>query len=778
MLFRGFKEEKKKDENKELSTNLQQEMSSFKSDFKLIQKLRNKNIVGAYYDKTFNKNENKKESISNNKIRMVSTKPEYTSKYGKSDTRIGLLPNRISYMTPEDKFALKLDYNNKKEIFSDNFNDHSNTNDYQELLESDNIFELDDAENEEEDEDENKDDYENGENKDEDEKLIQVQLNIRRQKENEKYIQELQIQNVQEKNIPVEVSNYEETLNKFIENGQKILQKLFVKSVQENEYEIPRYCYTVWHTKNLPPLMAENYEQLKKQNPNICFHLYDEEDCAKFIEQSFDKEVLTAYEKLSPSSYKSDLWRFCILYIHGGIYLDIKYHTLNNFQLDELCYKEHFVIDRPNTKQNAWWNKDEQGIYTALIVVSPRNKILRQCIYAIIENVETYYYGKNALYPTGPGLLGKKFFGENKGVHLLNSIELFHDENNAIIFNNCKVLDVYDNYRKEQGEYQNNFHYSVLWKQNSIYNVKYTVETKKIHHTKNEYLPNVLCICHIGSYHIFTKMTKYIDNLISARYEEYNLTIYFNVIDSIQKTQLSQLQKKYPNVYFVLSENYGFDIGSFFHILQIVKERNESYDYVLKLHTKTDNEKRDGLLEPILGSNQIIRKIINELNEHKDVGILASKTARCIDAHVDFVRNQQYLQQLLFWYFQEKTNVSKQPYVSGTMFWMRFSIINELFMKINITNIINSLNHTHSFDWNWYYYSNNKYLKNESLHKDRLFEHYQRHGKTLGLSGNLYHAIKYSTNSFQLRDGMIEHAYERFFCYSSHRLGYKLMFVK
>ena len=58
MLFRGFKEEKKKDENLELTTNLQQEMSSFKSDFKLIQKLRNKNIVGAYYDKTFNKNEN------------------------------------------------------------------------------------------------------------------------------------------------------------------------------------------------------------------------------------------------------------------------------------------------------------------------------------------------------------------------------------------------------------------------------------------------------------------------------------------------------------------------------------------------------------------------------------------------------------------------------------------------------------------------------------------------------------------------------------------------
>jgi len=771
MLFRGFKQEKPKDENKELSKNLQQEMSILKRDYNLIQKMRKKNIVGAYYDKKFTNNSNKNDKSSNNKINMVSIKPEHISKYGKLKTSVNVLPHRISYMTPEDKFALQIDYKKTtNEIFSDDFNDD---NEYQHILEDDNPDDDSHPFNEDSDSD---DELENIE----EEKILQVKLNIQKQKENEKYIQDLQSQRVQEitKEPIIESSNYEDTLKTFIENGQKILQKLFHFKVQETEYEIPRNCYTIWHSKNLPPLMKANYDKLKKNNPDICFHLYDEYDCANFIEKHFDKEVLDAYERLSPSSYKSDLWRFCVLYINGGIYLDIKYNTINQFQLKELCYKEHFVIDRPNTKQNTWWNKDEQGIYTALIVTKPRNKILRQCIYAIIENVETYYYGKNALYPTGPGLLGQKVFGGNKGTHLLNSIELFHDENNAIIFNNCKVLDIYENYRKEQSEYQNNLHYSLLWKQNSIYNVKYKLLNHIISNNCNEHLPNVLCICHIGSYHIFMKMTKYIDNLISAQYDEYNLSIYFNVIDTITKEQLQQLQKKYPNVCFVISENYGFDIGSFFHILQLIKEENEHYDYVLKIHTKTDNEKRDGLLQPILGSIQTIRKIVSQMNEYKDIGILASRSGRCIDAHVDFVRNQQYLQQLLVWYFQEKTNVIKQPYVTGTMFWMRFSIIEEMFMKVNIKNIINSFNHVYSFDWNWYYYSNNKYLKNESLHKERLFEHYQHHGKYTGLSGNLYHAIKYSTNSFQLRDGMIEHAYERFFCYGSHRLGFKLMFVK
>ncbi len=170
-------------------------------------------------------------------------------------------------------------------------------------------------------------------------------------------------------------------------------------------------------------------------------------------------------------------------------------------------------------------------------------------------------------------------------------------------------------------------------------------------------------------------MFKYIDNLISAQYDEYNLTMYFNVIETISDENLKLLQKKYKSVHFIVADNYGFDIGSFFHTLQIIKERKEKYEYVLKIHTKTDNEKRENLLKPILGSIQIIRKVISQFNDVKNIGILASKNARCIDAHVDFVRNQQYLQQLIQWYFQENTRVIKQPYVTGTMFWMRYSII-------------------------------------------------------------------------------------------------------
>ena len=63
--------------------------------------------------------------------------------------------------------------------------------------------------------------------------------------------------------------------------------------------------------------MKENYDKLVLQNPELNFNLYDEDSCRQFIQDNFDLDVLNAYNSLIPSSYKSNLWRFCVLYING-----------------------------------------------------------------------------------------------------------------------------------------------------------------------------------------------------------------------------------------------------------------------------------------------------------------------------------------------------------------------------------------------------------------------------------------------------------------------------
>jgi hypothetical protein len=74
--------------------------------------------------------------------------------------------------------------------------------------------------------------------------------------------------------------------------------------------------------------------------------------------------VLNAFNSLVPGAFKADLWRYCILYINGGIYLDIKYKCINNFKLIALTEREYFVNDRPS-----------KCMYNALIAVKPFNKI-------------------------------------------------------------------------------------------------------------------------------------------------------------------------------------------------------------------------------------------------------------------------------------------------------------------------------------------------------------------------------------------------------------------
>jgi len=269
---------------------------------------------------------------------------------------------------------------------------------------------------------------------------------------------------IQKRNAKIK-KYYENLINKKRENIQKY--NLYISLNNDIPFRtitnpiIPNHLYTCWHTKNLPPLMQENVNKLINDNTDLQFHLYDEDECREFIKNNFDSDVLDAYNKLIPCSFKSDLWRYCMLYINGGIYLDIKYKCKNNFKLKYLLDKEYFVRDMKTS-----------NVYTALIVSLPNNNILWQCIRKIVENTQNNYYGEDLLDVTGPGLLGSFFNQETK-----NSLEMFHQSTEIsdnfkkfyIIKENRIILEFYDNYREEQSKYQKNKHYGDLWREKNIY---------------------------------------------------------------------------------------------------------------------------------------------------------------------------------------------------------------------------------------------------------------------------------------------------------------------
>ena len=81
----------------------------------------------------------------------------------------------------------------------------------------------------------------------------------------------------------------------------------------------------------LPPKMYEcvsNNLRLNRVGVDCIHYLFNDADCRAFIAREFPDDVLYAYDRLIPTAFKADLWRYCVLYKYGGVYLDIKWGFL------------------------------------------------------------------------------------------------------------------------------------------------------------------------------------------------------------------------------------------------------------------------------------------------------------------------------------------------------------------------------------------------------------------------------------------------------------------
>jgi mannosyltransferase OCH1-like enzyme len=213
--------------------------------------------------------------------------------------------------------------------------------------------------------------------------------------------------------------------------------------------------------KDMPEKMKENIERVKSKNPEFEYYLFDDEDCRRFIGEYFENDVLKAYDKIIPGAFKADLWRYCVLYINGGVYLDIKYSNVGDFNLIELTNDEYFV---PDIKESGG------GVYNAFMVCKPGNKILKEAIRRVVENAKNEYYGDSVFLPTGPLLLRSCFNKADIEKMEKNGLNVCrHNENTSVCLHGNPIMVVYDEYYKEDIKKTNQKHYNDMWNKRNIY---------------------------------------------------------------------------------------------------------------------------------------------------------------------------------------------------------------------------------------------------------------------------------------------------------------------
>ena len=157
-------------------------------------------------------------------------------------------------------------------------------------------------------------------------------------------------------------------------------EKLNKESIQRTT-TIPKHIWmTISDKSKIPPIV---YENLKKYAPQIPYTIFDDAECTDFLTTHFKPPVLKLFNKLQHGAHKADLFRYCLLYVKGGIYLDIKTKLIK--PIDKI-----FDLDSKNTMYTVidrlGINEDGIGSFYQGIILTPKgNEIFLELISRMVK---------------------------------------------------------------------------------------------------------------------------------------------------------------------------------------------------------------------------------------------------------------------------------------------------------------------------------------------------------------------------------------------------------
>lgn len=183
-------------------------------------------------------------------------------------------------------------------------------------------------------------------------------------------------------------------------------------------------------------------------------------------------------------------------------------------------------------------------------------------------------------------------------------------------------------------------------------------------------MSKIAILLHMGNFSLWSRYPPIFSNFSKTPYA---YDIYINIIDPIPEHQVQVISRECPGAFIYRYKNSGRDIGGYLHLLHHIRDKN--YDYILFLHTKTDDQWFYTMVNPICSSPDTINKCM-EIFNHPQVGIIGSKV--CIGRSDSCQKEKDNLLNLMRqinFPFEHKFDDIR--YIAGTIFWMRFSVIQE-----------------------------------------------------------------------------------------------------
>jgi hypothetical protein len=165
---------------------------------------------------------------------------------------------------------------------------------------------------------------------------------------------------------------------------------------------IPKLIFQTWKSYHFDgPEMCENVKSwVKLNNEHFDYLFVDDISIQRFFQMEFGDNILQAYNCVRLGSTKADIWRLFVLYLYGGIYVDIDARPLEEFPLHSWGFGDHTVVTGNGGARWACGLSESEMLVKGCpehhtLIYAREHKILRQAILNTLEVLA----GRNTTQP-------------------------------------------------------------------------------------------------------------------------------------------------------------------------------------------------------------------------------------------------------------------------------------------------------------------------------------------------------------------------------------------
>jgi len=147
---------------------------------------------------------------------------------------------------------------------------------------------------------------------------------------------------------------------------------------------IPKWIHQTWKTKNSNPQVDRLRLSWIDMHPGFKYTLYDDNDVDRFIRVHFDDRVYTTYKRIINGSLKADFFRYCVLYIHGGVYVDVDLCCIRSLIDGIVCFDTDTLVsasdyqERDHQQPNHDYRRDV--IFQGFLCTEPFHPFMQYMI--------------------------------------------------------------------------------------------------------------------------------------------------------------------------------------------------------------------------------------------------------------------------------------------------------------------------------------------------------------------------------------------------------------